>query len=539
MVDFDKFEKNVKDNYGNQQFPFDEANWEKAAQLIDASRKGKNRGGIFLLSAVALLCTSGLVYYFGFSDSTSSLKNNNITVNQSVTENKNANNDNSASTITENNTTSLENTTQSEISSNIKEDVNNTQTETLNTRNTTSSKNNNSPNTINTPEKSSELKTVNENKTSPSDEIKSEEKTTSNSSSTNSGNATNSNHSSKQKNTQPIKSGETKGSTPPVLGSSNSTQAPKNTAVSSTNNDVVANSNRSGNLSNETQSTSSSTSITPTGVTPSTKPSEVTDSVPPVVNENVKIVAGNIDSLPKMTKGRADSLAAMMPKGEGVSYATNVKVDHNAKNILFMEAGTTYLLGWHGGGKTEAGGFNVLAGLNFQHYFTGNIAAQIGVQYSTIDNLTNSTHTISTVKYDLGVEQDVTSIRYQKLHYLVAPIKLAFNFKENNIFTVGCNIGYLLNSDSKKEKYKTYSDDPNATKNNLTSTKETGYVKGFSPYDIQVGVGYRRRIYKGLSANAEFFYGLTDTKQNSFFKSNSFDRNTGFKVTLCYDLFKK
>ena len=45
MVNFDKFEKRVKETYGKQEFPFDEQNWEKAAKMIDASRQGKNRGG--------------------------------------------------------------------------------------------------------------------------------------------------------------------------------------------------------------------------------------------------------------------------------------------------------------------------------------------------------------------------------------------------------------------------------------------------------------------------------------------------------------
>ncbi|HWY11839.1 MAG TPA: hypothetical protein VN026_10970, partial [Bacteroidia bacterium] len=87
MVNFDKFEKRVKETYGKQEFPFDEQNWEKAAKMIDASRQGKNRGGIFLLSAVALLCTTGLVYYFGFSDSTDALKKNSLASND-LTANK-------------------------------------------------------------------------------------------------------------------------------------------------------------------------------------------------------------------------------------------------------------------------------------------------------------------------------------------------------------------------------------------------------------------------------------------------------------------
>jgi hypothetical protein len=529
MVDFDKFEKNVKENYGNQEFPFDEQNWEKAAKLIDASRKGKNRGGIFLLSAVAILCTSGLVYYFGFSDSANGLNGKGLAVNQTVTGKQNTNIDNSTKAPVENNSVSgnEENSSDKNVSSNVNGTTNTTNSINENASSVKNTSKSNNSAALNTSENSTAAKTINENKTSSANETKAEEKanTNSNSSAASSEAKSNATHANKPKNTAPAKGDPNKNTTPPVLGSNSTAQMPKNVSLPNTN-ETTGNTDKLGTPSNENQNG---------GLVKKDEP-KMTDSVPAVATVVSKSIP---DSVPPMRKSRADSLAAMMPKGDGVSYATNVKVNHNAKNILFMEAGTTYLLGWHGGGKTEAGGFNLLAGVNFQHYFTGNVAAQIGVLYNTIDNLSNTSHTISTVKYDLGVEQDVTSIRYQKLHYLVAPIKLTFNLKEKNIFTVGCNVAYLLNSDSKKEKYKTYSSDPNATKNNLTSTKESGYVKGFNPYDIQLSVGYRRQIYKGLSANAEFFYGLTDTKDNTFFKSNNFDRNVGFKVSLCYDLFKK
>jgi hypothetical protein len=120
---------------------------------------------------------------------------------------------------------------------------------------------------------------------------------------------------------------------------------------------------------------------------------------------------------------------------------------------------------------------------------------------------------------------------------VVVPVKFAVTIRKDNIIGLGCNVGYLLNSDSKKENYTTSNN--TGTKNNLKSSKEKGSVQGFNPFDIQASVFYRRKIYKGFSVNAEFIYGLTDVKDNSFFKTNSFDRNMGFKLTLCYDLFKK
>ena len=522
MVDFDKFEKNVKNNYGNQEFPFDEQNWEKAAKLIDASRQGKNRGGIFLLSAVALLCTTGLVYYFGFSDSNKALQKNNLASNQVVTANETVVANKEIAQVNE--TSTINNDAKVNSNSNATEN-NSNETAIVNevAKTNSSTVKSNSKNTTGV---ITNEKNVAENKASNlTNETKAEEKTA-NSNPTSESTPNNTQNSKSEKSTQ--KSGS-KNTIPTVLGATIAQNTTKPSNTTNTTNNENANTNKIGIITN--------TSVAePT----EEKTATVTDSTNAIVSASIKPTESVVvDSVPAIRKSRADSLAAMMPKGDGVSYATNVKEKHNAKNILFMEAGTTYLLGWNGGGKNEADGFNLLAGVNFQHYFTGSIAAQIGVQYSTIGNLTHTSHTISTVKYDLGVEQDVTSIKYQTLHYLVAPIKLTFNAGDKNIIGIGANVAYLLNSNSKKEKYKTYSSDPNATKNNLTSTKESGYVQGFNPYDIQISASYRRKLYKGLSAQAEFFYGLTDTKNNSFFKSNVFDRNVGFKISLCYDLFKK
>lgn len=531
MVDFDKFEKNVKSKYGNQEFPFDEQNWEKAAKMIDASRQGKNRGGIFLLSAIALLCTTGLVYYFGFSDN-KALEKNNLAVNQvvSTSESTVANNETAVANETSNVNADTEvNTSSNTTENNLTETTN----EVAKTNSPNLKSNSNNKIALNSTKTSGAVtteKTIAENNPNLTTENNAEEKIINTSS--------NSNIKSTSTNPQSKKPTQVKlpakTATPPVLGSGSSAQntKPSSTIPNSTNNES-GNPNKLGEVPKTEEST--------TGIeTPAKNNPTVIDSSDAIVAATVKPTKSNVvDSVPPMRKSKADSLAAMLPKGDGVSYATNVKEKHSAKNILFMEAGATYLLGWNGGGKNEAGGFNLLAGVNFQHYFTNTISAQIGVQYSTISNLTNTTHTISTVKYDFGMEQDVTAIKYQKLHYLVAPIKVVFNAGDKNFIGVGCNVGYLLNSDSKKEKYKTNSSDPNATKNGLTSTKESGYVQGFNPLDIQVSASYRRKLYKGLSANAEFIYGLTDTKNNDFFKSNNFDRTVGFKLTLCYDLFKK
>ena len=527
MVNFDKFEKRVKEKYGKQEFPFDEQNWEKASKMIDASRQGKNRGGIFLLSAVALLCTTGLVYYFGFSDNAANLTKNTLASNGSTTTNE---------VVVKSETDTK--TPNTNINSNLNtesntSDVVNTNSESNATKNNSSVSNDNSTNFNRTSSvkgsfsktKVDEKTEANENNISTStSEIKSEKNTkTSEPVTTNENKANTNSIDSKPKKAEQIKS-NAKTTLPTVLGSNNN----QNNVKPITTNPIAAggNSDKEGEVKPTTEPTKNEPAVT-----------ESANSI--TVVDIIPTQSSVTDSLPSVKTTRADSLKFPPPTGDGISYATNVKMEHNHKNFLFMEAGAAYLLGWTGNNGNDADGFNLVVGLNFQHYFSNIFSAQIGVQYNSIGNMTQTSHTISTVNYDLGIEKDITSIKYQKLHYVVAPIKLAVNAGKDNILGIGCNVAYLLNSESKNEKYKTYSNDPKAVKNNLTSTKETGYVQGFNPIDVQVSAFYRRKIYKGLSVNAEFIFGLTDTKSNTFFKSSTFERTTGFKLTLCYDLFKK
>jgi len=526
MVNFDKFEKRVKETYGNQEFPFDEQNWENASKLIDASRRGKNRGGFFLLSAVALLCTTGLVYYFGFSDNAESLKKNNLAVNEITTDKEPVVKTETGSQSPVENPGTEEKNNETINSKQADEPVNTISDSKNNSSgSTTTSKNNASAalSKMKDPEKTAgESATQNLNT-----ETKAEEKTNTNSPvNSNETKTSESKTNNNQKKPEQVKSGK-KNNIPPVLGSNISSNNPSGVKTTPVGNS--GNTNKLGDINN------------PTASIPTKKETTVTDSTSVVVNAEIKPVESIVtDSSQTIVQMPVDSFK-FPPSltGDGISYATNVKPVHNHKNFLFMEAGATYLLGWNGGSNTDADGFNLVAGLNFQHYFTNNISAQIGAQYSSIGNITHTSHTISTINYDFGIEKDVTSIKYQKLHYVVAPIKVAVKIGKDNIIGIGCNVAYLLNSQSKKEKYKTYSNDPNAIKNNLTSTKETGYLQGFNPIDVQTSAFYRRNIYKGLSVNAEFIFGLTDTKSNDFFKSNNFERTTGFKLTLCYDLFKK
>lgn len=207
-----------------------------------------------------------------------------------------------------------------------------------------------------------------------------------------------------------------------------------------------------------------------------------------------------------------------------------------SKNVFWVEAGGDYLLGWKSNGTRDANGFNLIGGLNFTHLFTNKIGISVGAQYNSISNINTAVYTAQRTSYDFGVVRDVTTVSTQKLHYITAPVKFHFAINNNNSIGAGVNVAYLINS---KSTVETYTQRLN-TKSNTKVETSPGYYNGFASPDVQLSLFYKRRLYKNFGVNTEFIYGLSDVKNDAFFGSaEAKQKNIGFKLTLTYDLFKK
>ncbi len=205
------------------------------------------------------------------------------------------------------------------------------------------------------------------------------------------------------------------------------------------------------------------------------------------------------------------------------------------KNIFSIEAGTNYLLGWKAQGKQDANGFNPVIGISYMSFISPKIAISAGLQYTSVGNMKQYTHVSKISRYGLGEESYVTKITPLKIHYLQLPLKINFVLNDKNTFGAGYIFAYLLTVDNKLE---TYNERLNSSTDYKTS-KTKGYVQGFNNFDSQLSLFYRRAVYHNLFINAEFICGVTDVKNNTFFASSTFERNLGLKLTLVYNLFKK
>ncbi|HYC27546.1 MAG TPA: hypothetical protein VEB42_02005, partial [Chitinophagaceae bacterium] len=116
-----------------------------------------------------------------------------------------------------------------------------------------------------------------------------------------------------------------------------------------------------------------------------------------------------------------------------------------------------------------------------------------------------------------------------------APIRLHYLASEKQQFGCAINLAYLLNVDA---SVTTYEERP-GFQGPKETIKLSGYTRGFSWLDTQLGIFYNRRLSRALSAQVEMFYGLTDIKNNGFFEKDQFERSSGLKLTLIYYTFRK
>lgn len=202
---------------------------------------------------------------------------------------------------------------------------------------------------------------------------------------------------------------------------------------------------------------------------------------------------------------------------------------------IFYEAGAAWNFGWKGPLNRDARGFSPVAGVNYMNRLGNRYSLSFGLQYLQVNNLSGSSKTSRVSSYLYGEQSRVTVITPSKLHYLVAPIRLHFYLNDRNVFGGGINMAYLLNVEA---KVTSYDEKPGFT-GNYETVKLSGYNEGFSWFDSQLALFYRRKMSHSLELQAEVFVGLMDVKQNEFFQFTHKERNSGAKLSLIYNVFRK
>ncbi len=204
------------------------------------------------------------------------------------------------------------------------------------------------------------------------------------------------------------------------------------------------------------------------------------------------------------------------------------------KDVLSVEAGTNFVTGWSYGNTTEGRGFNPIVGIGYTHIINPTWSVHTGVFFNTIGYLSSSTYTDSHTNYDFGYTAKDTSITTKWLYYITVPLQLQYNLDEKNYIGIGGTLSYLINSSGTITTYNQNS----FTVTNKQTVAQTGYYNGFNSWNATVMALYGRKLTSRLSASLTAYFGLMDIKSNSVFAEQKFERETGLRILVSYNIFQ-
>ncbi|MBK7310309.1 MAG: hypothetical protein IPI93_05835 [Sphingobacteriaceae bacterium] len=506
MKNFDKFDESVKNKLDEANFQFNEANWEKMSQMIDASRPAKKPfGNVPLISSIvigsALLISSAWYFTTQTSDSKEVAQNNTTAVSINPTKNTDANTANTtlASDNSNTNASSHNSNTNLKVTNNSNSSSAIIEKEELPAKNETSAIVNSSSTKKNVASKKSNTTSANEfaTTTKASLEVKVAKSEASNS------------------DAQEVV-GETEGAHV-KMDANNTTNIPSNTDASKTNNNPKGNTKTESENIAQQKAAGDDRNITATDV-------EETDMI----------------ALPSTTTNLGqteDAIAAANLKTaiEDKKVKEYVRVKHHTLNI---EAGASNSFGWKVNNTRNGNNISPMLGINYMYNIDSRSSLLVGLQYNGLSNLGEAKANFSITTYGFGVNNDVTTYKLNDLHYAVMPMKFIYKFNKNNALGVGFNMMYLMNT--RTEIINTTTLESNLTTSN--SRFEYGY--GFdqlNKFNGQLALNYNYNISKTLGLNLEINKSLGNVvKDYTYFGiKNQNSSPAAVKLSLTYTLFNK
>lgn len=501
MKNFDNFDDLIKKKMDGMDFPFNESNWEKASQMLDASRPSKKPLGKFWITTSVIggcLLIVGITALLWMNQS----DDNKIVSSSTSQKSTNEHHENKAPGIEQLNTTTSENTNTSDINTLAEPTENSTITDVKNTdgianqiKPTRSQK---AQQIASLPIQKPIASSVNEPKQTLNEEAKANNTTL-----------------------------ET-----PVDHVSESNQA----LVGS-----VENAKLKDKEANERKNVIENTSKTNTSVY---KPLESFSTAAINPNNNNTDQSALENNIPTNANSAAkqDSVATAAVTPLQPDTTTNdakrkdyVKTKHHE---ITIEGGVMNSFGWKVNNIRNGNNLSPIGGINYLYHFDHRSALSVGLQYNSLSNLTESNVSYSVTSYDFGVNNDVTTYKVIGLQYLVMPVRYIYHINKDNSLGVGVNGMYLMNIKNKIESFT-------AVENNVKNTSivsDNGYgYNVVNNYNAQIAINYQRKLSKQLGFNIEVNRNLMNVFNNyTFFGSECrTSKPITAKISLTYTLLRK
>lgn len=484
MKKFDNFDESVKNKMDGMNFSFNEANWEKMSQMLDATRPAKKPfGKLPLISSIIVgsAFVVGSVWYMM---------------------------NNSADTREVAQTTTVASNNEANVNSNN-----------VNASLTSNNVNNNTPSSSN---ENNVIVTDNSENTNSSITASKEEVSIKNVS----------------KNSVAATSSEKKNKT-----SKRSTHSVPVNSFASNSNDSKAITNDTENA----KETENANSQVPVATIENNHMKDGKDekaaeqTTAGNEEKNVAIEDAELVSLPSVTTtlgqtaetiAAANLVTSALEEKKAWEY---VRVKHHTMSV---EGGAINSFGWKVNQTRNGNNISPVLGLNYMYNIDSRHSVLVGLQYNTLANLGEAQANFSVTTYGFGINNDVTNYQLSDLHYAVMPMKYIYRIDKNNALGFGANAMYLVNA-------RTQITNTEFTESNISSNDrhfEFGY--GFDQlnrFNAQLAVSYHHSISNKLAINAELNKSLMNVvKDYNYYGAKSQNSApAAIKLSLTYTLFNK
>lgn len=216
------------------------------------------------------------------------------------------------------------------------------------------------------------------------------------------------------------------------------------------------------------------------------------------------------------------------PVQTGNNSTSTSKEDPTAP-YWFVRGGLAYMPGFEST-TTVGRSINPVLGGGYSHAFTKRLRIEAGLQFTTIGKASDSSRIYTSQNFGFGLEQERTEIGLQRLHYVAMPIQLRIAFGRKNALLAGVTPHYLFTAESRVRTYTL----SHSTITNDKTTRVFGYNQGLRQTDLLVNAGYARSISDRLAVSAVFNFGLTDIKDNAYFRFEKTERHKNLQLLLLY-----
>lgn len=271
--------------------------------------------------------------------------------------------------------------------------------------------------------------------------------------------------------------------------------------------------------------------IVETNTTPTYEPSNIIGEKSNILGSELFMVQLQSIKVSSITSTHDDDI-----KQQAISLLQRYEEDYYKKGIKYkthflnVEAGINYWLGWNVLKQKDAKGFDWYAGVNYAYYVSKRIALGIGAQMFNLRNINQPFYSTEKTDYSFGSIKTSTVITTNQINYLAVPLKLYYRINRFNQVSVGLNTAYVYKTTNKVESL--------STENSSVAIQNHTIYNDVQSLNYSLTLSYRVRTFNRWWLSFEGMYGLSDAFHGNLNSAN-FERPIGMRLGLQYNLLDK